>query len=79
VFRDREGDQHISTRKEVNMMKKVAFGIESLEERIAPWPLGLDALFGGANNGGCDATNGSQSNGNGSTGTHSNGSNSDAS
>jgi hypothetical protein len=61
-------------------MKKVAFGIESLEERIAPWPLGLDALFADAHNGGHDAndaTNGSQSNGNGSTGTNSNGSNSD--
>ena len=61
------------------MQDHILFESEGLEERIAPWPLGLDALFGGANNGGCDATNGSQSNGNGSTGTHSNGSNSDAS
>ena len=61
-------------------MKKVAFGIESLEERIAPWGLGLDAFLGlgiMANAG--SGTNGSASNGGGSTGTHSNGSNSDAS
>jgi hypothetical protein len=60
-------------------MKKVAFGIESLEEWIAPWPLGLDAVMCAAANGhdANDATNGSQSNGNGSTGTNSNGSNSD--